>query len=774
MGQSGKQVVTFADHKSLATAEVSFMNPIAPLSPLGIGNSPSALANNDPNRISEKGADFETILSVQMDEANIGQDQSVVEQPDDNHPAPVPAFVHSMIFLAPSAASIALRPSPPQEIEPPSPKPVSTAADAPQMPQANSIEASEPRSDLGLAKPPGLFMESEVERTKGRQDLSGNKVIDAFQGDGSSIADQIQSREGESSPTSTELLVPELGLFEPEQRALGAMAADARSLSVEPLDVQVDRTGNKGLDATLLRKSVTGPPTLSFAPSAAASDLGPSQSPATATARLAAAPTQVPVGFFPVLLEQGVTTSEETAQAFRRPQDEVIHNLWRSGSESPARQAENLAPLVGGPKNAGPIEIQQEELSKPNEIPTELRTEKAKESAAEKPVLSQADRQHSVTEPDISQVSARAPTLKASETAFLFRFQATLDGTLPEKPPSETDLQPRIQAQNQFTPASRPIAPVKHDHRAGTHLPAHSPNDVFGAMPAVSPTADLATLSTAKLEQTVAQSLSAGPSADLSEAPDFAFPAMIKPRDSANEDSIGPPPGAMQPEPRIEPNPIETKHRSKALTVEFDARVSEGIVSSTVASNAAGDRDILVAQPTLQPTSVQPSAQFGSLTEYEMSSTKSMPDAKTIIGHTTFGKANHAPGTHPIYQAAAALGQGPVEKPTQITLVLSPEKLGSVRFDMNPVGDGVQIVLSAERPETLDLMRRHAFELMAELKQAGYQSSTLSFGQWQHQGQGDASASVAPHLRKEPALEVPTLPPQPRKPSLNQGMDIRF
>jgi flagellar hook-length control protein FliK len=89
-------------------------------------------------------------------------------------------------------------------------------------------------------------------------------------------------------------------------------------------------------------------------------------------------------------------------------------------------------------------------------------------------------------------------------------------------------------------------------------------------------------------------------------------------------------------------------------------------------------------------------------------------------------------------------------------LALSPEELGRLRFEMVTRGDAVTVMLSAERPETMDLLRRHAEALLLELRLAGFGSASLSFGQW---GQPPSQPPSAPLSEgAEPALEGVAMP----------------
>lgn len=72
-----------------------------------------------------------------------------------------------------------------------------------------------------------------------------------------------------------------------------------------------------------------------------------------------------------------------------------------------------------------------------------------------------------------------------------------------------------------------------------------------------------------------------------------------------------------------------------------------------------------------------------------------------------------------------------------VELVLSPQELGKIRFEIQQVGDGVRVVLTAERPETIEMLRRHSDQLLQEFRQSGFTGSSLSFGNWNQRGQSE-------------------------------------
>lgn len=64
-----------------------------------------------------------------------------------------------------------------------------------------------------------------------------------------------------------------------------------------------------------------------------------------------------------------------------------------------------------------------------------------------------------------------------------------------------------------------------------------------------------------------------------------------------------------------------------------------------------------------------------------------------------------------------------------IEVRLSPEELGRVKLAMSQAEAGITVHITAERPETLDLMRRNIEMLESELRDQGFQNLSFSFDQ---------------------------------------------
>jgi Flagellar hook-length control protein FliK len=118
---------------------------------------------------------------------------------------------------------------------------------------------------------------------------------------------------------------------------------------------------------------------------------------------------------------------------------------------------------------------------------------------------------------------------------------------------------------------------------------------------------------------------------------------------------------------------------------------------------------------------------------------------QTLVGapglaQNTAVMAASLPVPHVAAQISAALSQG-ADGATE--LALSPEELGHVRLrlERDPKHpDRMVVMITFERPETMDLFRRHAGELAEALRSAGFAGADIGFGQ---QGSGSSGADGA-------------------------------
>ncbi len=99
-------------------------------------------------------------------------------------------------------------------------------------------------------------------------------------------------------------------------------------------------------------------------------------------------------------------------------------------------------------------------------------------------------------------------------------------------------------------------------------------------------------------------------------------------------------------------------------------------------------------------------------------------------------------------QIAAAVQAGGERS---VEIVLSPAELGKVRIALSPGEGGMAVNIVAERPETLDLLRRHADLLAQDFRDLGYEGTKFSFG----------AGGGAPGRDGEPVSDASAAPADP-------------
>ena len=111
----------------------------------------------------------------------------------------------------------------------------------------------------------------------------------------------------------------------------------------------------------------------------------------------------------------------------------------------------------------------------------------------------------------------------------------------------------------------------------------------------------------------------------------------------------------------------------------------------------------------------------------------------------------------------------------EIEIALEPEELGKVRLTIAPHDTRVTVSVFVERPETLDLIRRHIDALTSDLRQQGYTEVALDFAQ----NRGQQGNKSLPDLPAQAAPSEDTAPAETGKitshPSLRVGgLDLRI
>jgi len=114
-------------------------------------------------------------------------------------------------------------------------------------------------------------------------------------------------------------------------------------------------------------------------------------------------------------------------------------------------------------------------------------------------------------------------------------------------------------------------------------------------------------------------------------------------------------------------------------------------------------------------------------------------------------------------EAGAATGR-------DIEVRLDPEELGRIRITVHPREAGLFIALAVERPETLELLRRNADELMANLQEFDLSGATLDFSQ-----EGESQSDNETHHHDDAPLQLAlTQQPPDARPQSDGRLDLRL
>ena len=117
------------------------------------------------------------------------------------------------------------------------------------------------------------------------------------------------------------------------------------------------------------------------------------------------------------------------------------------------------------------------------------------------------------------------------------------------------------------------------------------------------------------------------------------------------------------------------------------------------------------------------------------------------------GSAGKPSATTQIPASVTATGSG-------FELKMAVDDLGGLRMDFTRSGDRLHISVAAERPELLDLLRRHSDLLAAELRQSGFSGSDISFGIWgEAQGRPSPRPAIAGSGEASAEAEIPAADP---------------
>ena len=348
----------------------------------------------------------------------------------------------------------------------------------------------------------------------------------------------------------------------------------------------------------------------------------------------------------------------------------------------------------------------------------------------------------------------------------------------------ETDLAnravtaPTISRPEVVAPASRMILPIPVNAPLQTVVPA-GPKPSEPA-PKTSPSPIAASLTTALLgtvPQALGQAVPAptpiAPASDRASEPDLAEvmglsrPTKSQPERPTRRNSMIPG-QSLAKGPSQTPAPVNTLQAAAGTA----AVPTLGSATGQVAGHGPPIVDDRAAEPAVQIETNPAVPRAGHFApsaapvQAHMVAAPSHPAAPAEHAHHSLPKGFSSNLAHSVLDSGHSRAE----------LILEPAELGRLRFDLVTTGDQVQVNLSAERPETLDLLRRHADELRQEFRASGLDTCTLSFGQW-GKGAGDRAVPDQPGAEIAPDDPLPfatlTLSTS-RRPVSGSGLDLRL
>ncbi|WBU63430.1 flagellar hook-length control protein FliK [Paracoccus aerodenitrificans] len=151
-------------------------------------------------------------------------------------------------------------------------------------------------------------------------------------------------------------------------------------------------------------------------------------------------------------------------------------------------------------------------------------------------------------------------------------------------------------------------------------------------------------------------------------------------------------------------------------------------VSTTMSSHQPLHKIIIKPdQPPLKPMEIV-SQQSTEVVEADLQKTYPIP---ALISHTA---ASHHKGEvlAPVQQVASAIMQVSATD-RYASVILSPDELGHVTFSITQADGNLAITITAERSETLLLLRRNVDQLQSELMSLGQESASFNFHDTGHE-----------------------------------------
>lgn len=166
-----------------------------------------------------------------------------------------------------------------------------------------------------------------------------------------------------------------------------------------------------------------------------------------------------------------------------------------------------------------------------------------------------------------------------------------------------------------------------------------------------------------------------------------------------------------------------------------------------------------------------------STSEFDLASDGHQTDNKETL---TPVSSSNTPSAHPVQRSVNApivqqilrhLPTTEIAKPQQYEIELSPRELGHVRITMVPTDANMNILISCERDETSNLLRRNLTELTHDMHEIGYANVDIEFGQGSEDTSTGHQFSASQHTD---AQDQPMTTPASNQIMQGGGVDLKI
>jgi flagellar hook-length control protein FliK len=221
------------------------------------------------------------------------------------------------------------------------------------------------------------------------------------------------------------------------------------------------------------------------------------------------------------------------------------------------------------------------------------------------------------------------------------------------------------------------------------------------------------------------------------------------------------------------PLPLESVPVAARPVPETDVESGGSERSDPAGRGGAVERVAPVLAPAVNPAAPASSAAVQASAMVEVAASQSLegwrleaePGARTTAAEAAAAARPMPPAQQIVAQLTVAIQRAPGDR---VEIRLDPPELGRVQIELSSRDGVLHAVVTSERPEVHDLMRRHAEMLRQELAAAGHAGVRLDFANGSGQGERGRDAEEALQVSAGDRGQAGTAAPAPVEAPINR------